>query len=91
MVDVRQTEDASRFEAVVDGVVAGQIELRTRGDVVELIHTSVGSGYEGRGIASQLVRVASDHVRASGLRIAPVCSYATAWLDRHPDYDDIRA
>lgn len=90
MVDVRLSEDASRFEAVVDGVVAGHIEMRTRGDVVELKHTTVSAGFEGRGIASQLVHAAADHARASGSRLAPTCSYAVSWLDRHSEYDDIR-
>lgn len=91
MVDVTLNGDASRFEALVDGSVAGHIEMRARGDVVELSHTTVGEAYAGRGIAGQLVRTAADHVRASGSRLASTCSYAESWLDRHPEYDDIRA
>jgi predicted GNAT family acetyltransferase len=91
MVDVRLSEDASRFEAHTEGLVAGHILLRPRGGVIELDHTTVETGFEGRGIAGQLVRAAADHVRASGARLAAACSYAEAWLDKHPEYDDIRA
>jgi predicted GNAT family acetyltransferase len=37
------------------------------------------------------VRAALEFVRTQGLRARPACSYADAWMRRHPDYDDLRA
>ncbi len=91
MVDVRLSEDASRFEAHSGETVVGRILLKPRGDVIELDHTTVEPGFEGQGIAGQLVRAASDHVRSVGSRLVARCSYAETWLERHPEYDDIRA
>jgi len=46
---------------------------------------------EGRGIAGQLTRAVLDHVRAHGLKVEPACSYARAYIDRHPEDRDLLA
>jgi predicted GNAT family acetyltransferase len=54
-------------------------------------NTIVRAPIGGRGIAGELVRAALEFVRTQGLRARPACSYADAWMRRHPDYDDLRA
>ena len=45
----------------------------------------------GRGVAGALVRAAFEHAGANGLRVRPLCSYAAAWAQRHPEQADIVA
>lgn len=52
-------------------------------------HTQVFDGYEGQGIARQLVMAAVDFARKNGRQIIPVCSYAKAVLTRTDEYKDI--
>ena len=52
-------------------------------------HTQVFDGYEGQGIARQLVMAAVDFARKEGRKIMPVCSYAKAVLTRTDEYRDI--
>ncbi|MFN0183588.1 MAG: GNAT family N-acetyltransferase [Aquabacterium sp.] len=59
------------------------------GTVMAITHTEVPPAQEGRGLAAQLTQAAVDHARASGWRIRPLCSYAQAWLQRHPDQLDL--
>jgi len=33
----------------------------------------------------------AEHARAEGLKLAPRCSYAVAWLKRYREYDDVVA
>lgn len=54
-------------------------------------HTRVFDGFEGRGIARQLVLAAVDFARANNRQIVPVCSYARALLARTDEYKDILA
>ena len=54
-------------------------------------HTRVFEGFEGRGIARQMVLAAVDFARANNRRIIPVCSYAQAFLTRTDEYQDILA
>ena len=52
-------------------------------------HTQVFDGYEGQGIARQLVMAAVDFARKEGRKIMPVCSYAKAVLTRTDEYQDV--
>ena len=51
----------------------------------------VFEGFEGRGIARQMVLAAVDFARANNRQIIPVCSYAQAFLTRTDEYQDILA
>ncbi len=52
-------------------------------------HTRVFDGFEGKGIARQMVLAAVDFARANNRKISPVCSYAHAFLTRTDEYTDI--
>ena len=92
MTDIRIEHDpaAHRFFTSVESVQAHLDYLRG-GDVVTITHTRVPEAVGGRGIAGALVKAAMDFARAEGLKVNPVCSYAAAWMQRHPDYAGLRA
>ena len=52
-------------------------------------HTQVFDGYEGQGIAHQMVMEAVDFARENNRTIVPVCSYAKAVLTRTDEYHDV--
>jgi len=35
------------------------------------------------------VQGALDQVRASGLKLIPQCPFVKAWIEKHPDYQDL--
>ena len=82
--------ERQRFATRVDGHEA-ELEYRRDGDVLVITHTSVPEAIGGRGIAAALVRAALEFARGEGLRVHPACSYAEAWMRRHPEYADLRA
>src|SRR5690606_41529459 len=49
----------------------------------------VPESMEGRGVGSELVRQALDHVRERGVTIKPVCPFTAAYLERHPEEADV--
>lgn len=73
----------NRFEASVDGALA-RLEYRVDDGVMNIHHTEVPAQFAGRGIAGQLMQAAIDHARANSLRVLGTCSYAQAWMQRHP-------
>jgi predicted GNAT family acetyltransferase len=81
--------DRERFCVSEDGELAA-VDYRLRDGVMVITHTRVPKAIEGRGIAGALVRTALDFARAQGWRVRPACSYADAWMRRHPDYDTLR-
>ena len=56
---------------------------------IVLNHTQVFDGFEGQGIARQMVMVAVDSAHENNRTIQPVCSYAKAVLTRTDEYNDI--
>ena len=91
MTDITITHDTEhrRFTTEVDGHGA-ELTYAIRGDgrmVIE--HTGVPQEIGGRGIAAQLVRAALDHARAQGWKVIPACSYSAAYVQQHPQYQDL--
>lgn len=89
-IDIVHNVEAHRFETVVDGGFA-RCDYRRVGNVLQLHHTEVPVALEGRGIAGQLVAAALGHARASGLKVAPYCSYVRSYMRRHPETLDLLA
>ena len=50
---------------------------------------SVSENHGGAGHGSTLVRSVLDEVRARGLSVRPMCPYARAWIEKHPEYADL--
>jgi predicted GNAT family acetyltransferase len=85
--EVADAPDHHRYEARVDGELAGVAEYRDRRDQRVFLHTEVT--LEGRGVGGALARGALDDVRARGMRAVPKCPFIAAWIRRHPDYLDL--
>jgi len=88
---MRHDLQAHRFAIDIDGVEGHLDYVLDDGGVMRITHTVVPSAIGGRGIAGLLVRAALDHARNAGLKVVPRCSYADAWMRRHPGYEDLRA
>jgi predicted GNAT family acetyltransferase len=62
---------------------------RREAGVLVLPHTLVPPALEGRGIAAALVKEALAWARQEGLRVRPTCSYVAAYMQRHPETQDL--
>jgi uncharacterized protein len=90
-VTVRDDAEQSRFEVLDEsGVVAGFAAYRRYPDRIVFTHTVVDDAFEGRGVGSTLVRAALDAVRDEGLRVVPQCPFVRSYIERHPEYADLR-
>jgi len=90
-ITVTRNDELSRFEAVVDGKVAGFSEFRPGDGRIEFTHTEVDDAYEGEGVGSTLVGRALDQVRADGLEVIATCEFVKAYIERHQEYADLLA
>ncbi|WP_030869379.1 GNAT family N-acetyltransferase [Streptomyces sp. NRRL F-2747] len=86
---VRHADARHRYEILVDGDRAGLTAYRDRDDRRVFFHTEIDDAHAGRGLAAVLVQQALDDVRASGLRIVPVCPYVAKFLTQHQEFADI--
>ena len=94
MINIQHTETDRNgiFEAWLDGQQVGEMTYqRPTPQRMIIDHTRVFEGFEGRGIARQLVLAAVDFARTHNRQIVPVCSYAHALLTRTDEFKDILA
>jgi predicted GNAT family acetyltransferase len=89
-VQTRKNEAENRYEAHVDGELAGAAYYELDDDRIVFTHTEVDDKFEGHGVGSALAKFALDDVRAEGARrVVPRCSFIKAWIEKHPEYDDL--
>jgi uncharacterized protein len=88
MADVVNSPAQHRYELVVDGHLAATYYKVSDG-VITFIHTEVPKELGGKGVGSQLIKGALDQVRADGLKVIPQCPFVKAYIDKHPEYDDL--
>ena len=84
--EVRDNPSQHRYEAVVDGAVAGYAEYIAKGSQITFTHTIVVPAFEGQGIGGQLARGALDAAVAAGQTITPQCTFIAGYIKSHPDY-----
>ena len=88
-IAVADNPERDRYEARVDGELAGYVAYRRRGERIALNHTEVDDAFEGKGVGSALASYALDDARARGLAVIPYCPFINEWLKRHPSYTDL--
>lgn len=73
-----------RAYLVIDGEMAS-VEYELTPDSLDILHTRVPRPLEGQGIAARLVSFVYNYAEERGLKRAATCTYAKAWLLRHPE------
>jgi len=80
---IEHLPERGRFQAIVEGRTC-VADYRLDDGVMAITHTLVAPELEGRGIAGALVQAVRDDARANGRKVRPLCSYAAAYMRRHP-------
>jgi predicted GNAT family acetyltransferase len=89
MVDVRNQQERSRYEILLDGEPIGQLTYRLEGDTVITPHTEIDPVHGGHGYGTQLVAAALDDIRGAGRSVRPLCSFVRRFIATHPEYQDL--
>jgi predicted GNAT family acetyltransferase len=86
-VQVDDVPERSRYEVKVDGELAGFAEYRRRRGLIAFTHTLIDPRFEGRGLATKMIRVALEQARAQNLAVLPFCPFVRAFIAEHPADD----
>lgn len=78
-----------RLSAPFEGAVVRY--SRPRDGVLDLYSTFVPDALRGQGVAQRLVEDVLQHVKAEGLRVVPSCWYVDVYLNRNPQWQELRA
>lgn len=78
-----------RYRLVVDGIEAEMTYSRAGERLIIIDHTEVPAALRGRKVGERLVRQAVEDARREGVSIIPLCPFAKAQIDRHPEWQDV--
>lgn len=88
MSDVTDNTANSQYELPVEGQTVFARYRRT-GDTVALLHVEAPVTLRGTGAAGRLMQGIVDLARSRNEKLVPLCSYAAAWMKRHPETADL--
>lgn len=85
---------------LTDNLAAGRFEMQEAGHIVFADYRRTGSrliidhveaprALRGSGAAGRLMEGVVEQARQEGVKITPLCGYASAWLQRRPEYADL--
>jgi predicted GNAT family acetyltransferase len=88
---IERDDDGSRgrYHLRVEGLEAEMTYRRTGEGVITINHTGVPPALRGRRIGERLVLRAVEDARSEGVKIVPLCPFARAQIDRHPEWQDV--
>jgi predicted GNAT family acetyltransferase len=95
-----ETREADMTDRISDNAARSRYELDVDGKIVFANYRRVGStlhipyveappSLRGTGAAGRLMRGVMETARAEGLKVVPICGYASAWIHRHHEYHDL--
>lgn len=84
-MDIVHDDLKKEFYVIVEGVRA-YAQYEVTGGIFDVLSTQVPKEIGGRGIAGALMKACYDYARDKNLACAGTCSYAAAYLKRHPEY-----
>lgn len=86
--EVVNNPEKYRFE-VISGSMVSKLDYRLGRDRIALVHTEVPDELQGQGIGSALVKFALEFAKKNELTVLPNCPFAAAYIERHPEWQDI--
>lgn len=84
-LQIHDNPEEHRYEALLDGKLAGFIQYRLHDGRMAMVHAEVEPAYEGHGVGSELAQVALADVRERGLKLVPLCPFVAGYVRRHSD------
>lgn len=65
-------------------------DYRLEGNILILPHVEADPALRGKGAAGRMMEGVLELARQRGWKVRPICGYAVAYMDRHPQYRDLR-
>lgn len=86
--EVTDNPARSRFELKEAGQTAFADYRREPGRLV-IPHVEAPPALRGTGVAGRLMEAVLASARAEGLKVVPLCGYASAYIRRHREHQDL--
>jgi len=87
-IQVTHNPADNRFETWIDGKLS-KLDYIQDGKNFVITHVGVHPELRGQGVAGRIVQMGLDYAKENSLRVVPMCSYAAAYIRRHPEYAEL--
>jgi len=87
-IQVTHNPDENRFETWIDGKLS-KLDYIQDGKNFVIAHVGVNPELRGQGVAGRIVQTGLEYAKENSLRVIPMCSYAAAYIRRHPEYAEL--
>lgn len=78
----------NRFETTIDGNLS-KLDYIQNGKNFVISHVGVHPSLRGQGVAGKIVEAGLEYARENSFRVIPMCSYAAAYIRRHPEHANL--
>ena len=87
-LEITNNESESCFEVSVNGLLSKLAYIQDK-DTFVITHVGVHPDLRGHGVAGKLTQASLEFAKAKSLRVIPMCSYASAYIRRNPQYAEL--
>jgi len=87
-IEVIHNLEKKRFETTIDGKLS-KLDYLQNGNNFVITHVGVHPDLRGQGVAGKIVETGIEYARENSFRVVPMCSYAAAYIRRHPEYAEL--
>lgn len=88
-IERAEGESKGRYSVTIDGHTA-EMTYSVAGDSLIIIdHTGVPDALRGKSVGKALVARGVEDARAEGRKILPLCPFAKAQIEKHPEWQDV--
>ena len=87
-LEIKHNEADNTFEVWIDGY-RSKLDYILDGKNFVITHVGVYPTLRGQGIAGKIVEAGLKYARENALRVIPMCSYAAAYIRRHPEHREL--
>ena len=64
----------------------GYISFEIKGDTIIIISTVIYEKYQGKGMASTLIKEILGYAKNNSFKIKPLCSFVIHYIEKHQEY-----
>ena len=87
-INVIHNPAENRFETTIDSKLS-KLDYLQNGNNFVITHVGVHPSLRGQGVAGKIVEVGIAYARENSFRVVPMCSYAAAYIRRHPEHAEL--
>lgn len=89
-IELIDNTDKSRFEVEIEDKMA-IMDYKKKDSKLYILHTEVPKEFEGKGIASAMVKKVLNLIKEKDMKLVSLCPFVSGYIKRHPEYKSLVA